>query len=70
MARRVLFDLFSGIQTNTLVLLLAIVLTLAGCAVTAVAQEASGGVSGHVADQLGGALLATVHLLQNDVDAL
>ena len=66
MARRVLFDLFSGIQTNTLVLLLAIVLTLAGCAVTAVAQEASGGVSGHVADQLGGALLATVHLLQND----
>ena len=63
---RVLFDRFFRIQTDSLVLLLASVVILGGYGSPALAQESSGGVSGHVADQLGGALSATVHLVQND----
>ena len=66
MFSRVLFDRFFRIQTDSLALLLASVVILGGYGSTALAQEASGGVSGYVADQLGGALSATVHLVQND----
>ena len=61
---RVLFRSSFRIQTNSL--LLASAVFLAGFASTAVAQESSGGVSGYVTDQLGDALSATVHLVQND----
>ena len=62
---RFLFGSSFRIQTNSL--LLASVVFLVGFASTAVAQDSSGGVSGYVTDQLGGALSATVHLVQNDV---
>ena len=60
---RVLFRSSFRIQTNSL--LLAGAVFLVGFASTAVAQESSGGVSGYVTDQLGDALSATVHLVQN-----
>jgi len=61
---RVLFHSSFRIQTNSVLLTGAVFFI--GFASAAVAQESSGGVSGYVTDQLGGALSATIHLVQND----